>query len=157
MTRREIEVSGLEELQRRMDRFPGVYRRAVQKTMQAALLTIWEKVPPYPPKPPNSTYIRKGSAGRGGSLGSGISGGQQGQPDILEVKHGSRDTVGKFGTRLHYAQHVIGSRKGQQRPFFSQYWWTLPETVLGRAVGKIGRLFKVMAEELGKYLEGRGL
>lgn len=150
MAKRQLEVDD-HGLQQRFARFPRVYRGAVQKTMQASLLKIWELIPPYPPQPANSRYRRTGTLGR--TLGSGISGGRQGQPDIMEIKMGARNATGKFGTRLHYAPHVIGMRGKEQKPFFAQYWWTLPDTVLGKAVGPIARLFKVMVEELAGFLE----
>jgi len=59
----------------------------------------------------------------------------------------------KFGSRLGYAPDVIGEN---QDPFFSgRGWWTIVE-IAHRSRKKIERLFKIMAEEMARFLDGRG-
>jgi len=154
MSPKVMEVEGLDELIDRLQRTPQVYKQAEQKTMVASLTILWENVPPYPPAPATSRYVRTGTLGR--SLGSSMGGGATGQPQIFGIKMYSKGAVGSFGTRLKYAQYVIGSRHTQQIYPFSAYWWTI-DTIIGKAYGKILRAWKIMAEELAKFLEGRGL
>lgn len=149
----EVRITGLKELRRRFRRFPKVYRREVKATLNAGLGVLWENVPPYPPQPQGSTYKRTGTLGR--SLGSDMGGGKtQGQPDIFEVrKQGPNMDVGKFGTRTEYAPYVIGDKQQAQQ---NAHWWTI-STIADNAKGKILRLFKDMARDLARFLEGRGL
>lgn len=148
----DIEVKGLDELQRRFERWPGVFSRAMRKTTQAALFKVWERIPAYPPPPAKSTYDRTfllakslGTSGGGQQLGS--------KPDIFEVKQlGSGGHEGRFGTRLKYAPQVIGP--GQVSPF-TGYWWTLGGVARGSQEAVVG-LFRKMAEVLARWLDGQG-
>lgn len=146
-----LEVTGLEELSQRMKQWPNRFRAALEVTMNAALLTVWEKIPSYPPKPQDSTYIRTGTLGK--SLGGSFSGGKTGTtPDIYEIKSGSTNMIeASFGTRLDYAQVVIGE---QQRPY-NRHWWTMHKTVLRRIQQPINRIFNAMADEMTKWLDGK--
>lgn len=147
-----LEVEGLEELRLRFQGFPSAYYKAMSKTMVASLLVLWENVPSYPPAIPGGWYVRTGLLGR--SLGSGMEGGKHGPPDILEVKYGSRFSEGTFGSRVYYAPDVIGEN---QDPFFAgRGWWNIM-TIVNKAKGKIETLWKAMADELAKYLDGRSL
>lgn len=149
-----IEVRGLEEIINRMRGFPQQYSAAVNKTMQAVLLYIWSKVPGYPPASPNSSYIRTGTLGR--SLGSSIGGGRSGQPDIYQVVQNGGFSEARFGSRLQYAPRVIGDRDLEQAAVHQGRWWTIPQTLLFSVEAGIRDLFRVMAEELAAWLEGRG-
>ena len=153
-TKKIVEVEGMDELQARLSAFPGVYEKVEQKTLIAAVLTLHENVPPYPPQPIGAKYRRTGTLGR--TLGSSAMGGAGGTPDVLEIRVGSGGSQARFGTRLKYAPHVIGWRATQQAEYFKQYWWSM-DKILGKSVGKIRRLFQIMAEELAAFLEGRGL
>ncbi len=148
-----IEVKGLGELERRFRQYPGVFAREQKKAMDEALLHVWGSVPSYPSAPPNSTYVRTGTLGR--SLGVSMSGGKLGgQPDIYESKPlGSRGRMGRFGSRLGYAPHVIG--ESQTAPFVGR-WWTV-KAIVARARQGVVRAFDDMARDLAEYLEGKRL
>src|SRR3990167_3587775 len=148
-----IEVRGLEELRRRMRQYPQQFDIAANRTMEAALLALQEKVPPYPPQPSGTRYVRTGTLGR--SLGSGMMGGNVGRAQIFQVRKIGQGFEGRFGTALEYAPYVIGEQ-GMQSGFMSQYWWQL-SSVPGRAFNKIKSLFEAMANSLAKFLDGKGL
>lgn len=149
-----IEVRGLDEIHKRMQRFPKEYEQATNKTMEAALYAVQGEVPPYPPQPTGTRYRRTGMLGR--SLGVSFSGGRLGRSEIWQIrKLGGGYNEGRFGTSLNYAQYVIGDR-GQQSGFMSQYWWRL-EQVPGKAFNKVKELFEGMARALAQFLEGKGL
>ena len=150
-----IEIIGLTELRDRMARYPEQMDKAMELGFQRALLQVWESVFPYPPQPEGSRYIRKVSGGLGGSLGIGESGGQQGSPDIYEVKQTHGYTEARFGSRLGYAQYVIGDRATQQAGHM-RHWWTLPQDVFEAASPKIEATFQTIVDKLGKWLEGKG-
>jgi hypothetical protein len=59
---------------------------------------------------------------------------------------------GRFGSNLQYAPKVIGEGS-QQRPW-SEYWWSML-TIAEKSEPKIIKLFKVMADKLAQFLEGR--
>lgn len=147
-----LEVYGLEELAKRMEQWPTRFQKSLRSTLEAALLVVWENIPSYPPKPANSTYRRTGTLGR--SLGSSFSGGKSGQqPDIYETKdRGARMVEASFGTRLEYAPHVIG----ESQSAYNRHWWTLTKTVLQRIRQPIQRLFESMADEITRWLDGKG-
>ncbi len=149
-----IQVSGLKELLKRFKAYPIRYAKVIKLTTSTALFVLWENVKPYPAPPTGSTYRRTGQLGR--SLGVGMSGGKMGQPDIFKVtKLGATGFVGKFGSNLNYAPKVIGS-PGQQDPFFAQYWWRLVD-LAETSLEKITGLYQTAADELAKFLEGKGL
>jgi hypothetical protein len=149
-----IEIRGLEEITRKMERFPGKFLRMARTTMEAALLFIWSKVPSYPAPPAGSDYVRTGQLGR--SLGSSAGGGQTGEPDIYEVKSDGGYTSARFGTNLEYAQYVIGDREMEQASHMS-HWWTIPQTLRNITTMGIEKLFKAMAEEITAWLNAKGV
>lgn len=151
----KLDVEGLDEVIARMRAFPRQLKRAIHTTLEAALLVVWENVPPYPPAPPDSPYVRTGTLGR--SLGSGEGGGRSAsQPDIYEIRTEGDFEVGEFGTRLEYAPYVIGDRDEDQIEPFRSYWWTLPQTVANAARAKVTKLFQDMAQELADWLSRKG-
>jgi hypothetical protein len=148
-----ITVEGLDPIISRFKEHPRKVNKALRTTMEAALLTLWENVPPYPPQP-DTDYARTGTLGR--TLGVGQGGGLEGFPDIYEVKQHSSFWEASFGTRLEYAPYVIGDPQNEQASHMS-YWWTLPVTVVNRSLAKIQRLFIVMTAELARWLAKGGL
>jgi hypothetical protein len=145
-----IEVRGLSELITRMRAYPQQLSASLKATMDAAMLTVHENVPPYPAPPSDSTYVRTGTLGR--TLGSGVGGGKSGAPDIYEVRPMGSGFEGHFGTNLDYAPHVIGD---DTQAWMHYRWWQM-RTVADKAKVKIDRLFGMLAEKLAKFLEGRG-
>jgi hypothetical protein len=145
-----IEVRGLDEIMQRMRAFPRKLESAVRTTMDAALLTLWEKVPPYPDKPSPDSYDRTGTLGR--TLGSGMSGGIMGsKPDIYDVKKLGQSFEARFGTTKDYAPYVIGD--DDQAWMHRGRWWTM-KVIADRARDKVLRLFDLMGEKLAAFLEG---
>lgn len=143
-------IRGLKELRARMARYPEKLSAALKVTLDAAMLTLWEKVPPYPAPPEGSTYVRTGTLGR--SLGSGQDGGKGGaEPDIFDVKKFGGKWEGHFGTNLDYAPYVIGddTQAGQ-----NSHWWIIG-AVAERAVEKIDRLFASLEDKLAAFLDGK--
>ena len=146
-----VTYTGLEELQAKLAKFPGVFSRALMTTMEAVLYKVWEFVPPYPPPPPNSTYRRTGLLGR--SLGVSEGGHKMGKPGIFEVrKRGASAMSASFGTRLGYAPDVIGESQKSQ---FTGRWWTLGGVARMAEAATI-KLFENMARELAAYLSNEG-
>lgn len=149
----KIVIEGLDELSARFAQFPDAFQRVMHKTMEASLLHLWGSVPEYPEPPGTSTYTRTGTLGR--TLGSSEGGGRSGgKPDIYEVKQGPGYTEGEFGTNLSYAPYVIGDN--EQAWMHRGRWWTIA-TVAERAKDGIERLFQAAAEEMARWLDGRGL
>lgn len=144
-----ISVSGLDQIIKRMQAFPEKLDGNMQATMDATLLAVNEHVPAYPPAPPTSRYRRTGTLGR--TLGSSITGGAKGEPEIYTVQKMGETWEGRFGTNLSYAPYVIDENK--QTRIHQRRWWTLPQ-VAERAKAKIERLWQIMANDLAKYLEG---
>jgi hypothetical protein len=150
MTSPIIEIRGLNEILARMKAYPKKLADSVKVTMQAALLTLWENVPAYPPPPEDSTYVRTGTLGR--TLGSGEGGGKgSGQPDVYEVRELGSAWEGHFGTNLEYAPFVIGD---EEQAGHMQHWWKI-SVIKERAQEKIERLFATLGEKLAAFLEGK--
>ena len=146
-----VEVKGMKELIDSLDKYPEQVNAALEATTEAAMLALWESVPPYPEPPANSSYRRTATLGR--TLGSGVSGGKAGAPDIFEVHElGGGSFEGHFGTNLDYAPYVIG--ESEQAWMHKGRWWTI-KTVAERAQEKIERLFNLLADKLAKYLDGK--
>jgi hypothetical protein len=141
-----IIIEGLDELRDRMAQFPGKFQRVIAKTLEASLLKLWENVPPYPPAPASSEYVRTGTLGR--TLGAG---GQR--PDIYEVKQEGGFQVASFGTKLGYAPYVIGDN---EQAWMHQNRWFVLGDVLNKSVGAIEGLFNAAADEMAKWLDGKG-
>ena len=152
----KLVVEGLDELRQRFKHEARNYHRRVRKTLEASLLTVWENVPSYPPKPATSNYVRTGTLGR--SLGVSMYGQrtEPGADHYQEIKQGPQMDEATFGTRLYYAPYVVG--EGTQTETFRRIGWkTLDGWVLRRVRGKIENLFKIMAAEMIRYLDGKGL
>lgn len=147
-----VEYEGLDEIIERMQRFPRRWHDSLNKTLYAVLFKIWEYVPPYPPPPKTSRYIRTGTLGR--SLGSGFRGGRSGMaPGIFEKKIGSRFFSATFGTRLEYAPYVIGE---EQAKVHQGRWWTMAKLAKDATRPVLG-LFEAMMRGLARWLEGQNV
>lgn len=140
-------VEGLDELLQRLSAYPQKVKKALKTTMDYSLLSIAEAVPPYPAAPSTSTYVRTGTLGRTLTVG--------GESNIYEVHDNGDYLEGEFGTNLEYAPFVIGDPESEQAAHMS-YWWTLPVTVLNKALGKIQEGWQALADELADYLAGKG-
>lgn len=126
----QVTVDGLSEvvarLERRGDLAPGVMRQATER----AVLYVHGRVPPYPPPPPDSRYVRTGTLGR--SI-------------TTEVRDVGSATVGVIGTAVVYAPWVISAKevggRGPQAWMHRGRWWTLHE-VVERARDGIVRIYQ---------------
>lgn len=147
----EVKVEGLEEIRRKLARFPNKFAAAMRDTMLAALYKIWELVPPYPIAPAGvDDSGRTGTLGR--SLGVSEGGHRFGKPQIFEVKQLGAGTAanfqGEFGTRVQYAPKVIGD---DQRMPWASYWWNLRVVARG-AIEPVLKLFQAMVDEVVRWL-----
>lgn len=150
----KLEVTGLEELRDRFKRAPKKFNSALKKTLEAALLKIWEIVGNlgYPRPPQGSKYTRTGTLGR--TIGTSQFGGRSGsKPEIYKIEKFGNYQTGEFGTRLHYARYVIGEKQAWMHV---GRWWNIKQ-VAEKAKAPIEKLFNLMAEELARWLEGQGL
>lgn len=142
-----IEIKGLDEITRRMAQFPREMDAVNETTMQASLTVIHESIPAYPTV---DNPTRTGTLGR--TLGSGMQGGNMGTPDIYEVKKLGGGVEGRFGTKLEYADYVIG----ESQTWF-HYRWFLLKNIAKEAEGRIIKLWDTAAEKMAKFLDGKGL
>ena len=142
-----LHVEGLDELISRMQRYPGKVRKSLRTTLEYALLVLQESVPSYPSPPAGSTYQRTGTLGCTLTIGD--------EDNIYEIRDGGDYMAGEFGTNLEYAPFVIGDPESQQAAHM-KHWWTLPVTVVNRALGKITGGFQALADELADFLAGKG-
>ena len=145
----EIDDHGL---QKRMATFPQMLNKEMGDGMNRSLIILNENVPPYAPKRPNQKYVRTERLGR--SLGSGFSGGRLAFPDIFEVRKIGQGVEGRFGTRLFYAEKVIG--EGTQGDLFVGRWWTIKK-VADNSREKIIALWNGIMNRLAAFLDGKGM
>lgn len=111
-----------------------------QATVEATLFAF-SKIPPYPPPPPRSTYIRTGTLGRSFTQ---------------RVQSIGTDSVGIIGTRLVYAPDVvsnkpIGNRGGQAWYHRRTGWWTLQAVILGLR----SDIIKIYERVLNRTIKGK--
>lgn len=150
MAEYKVETHGLKEVVNKLQYFPKKLK-ALQKTgMDASMLVLWENVPPYPPPPGTSTYRRTGTLGR--SLGSSEGGGNAGgQPQIYQVKGlGSNTVEGRFGTKVSYAEYVIGENQAGHMG----HWWKL-SSILEKASEKIVAVWQEIVQTAVDWLNSR--
>lgn len=106
----EIKLVGLDEVLKRLDE--KKIKAAAKDGMTKGMLYVHENVPPYPPPPPASSYVRTGSLGRSINTRTLTSGG---------------DIQGIIGSNIEYAPFVIGHE--DQAPVHRGRWWTLYDVV----------------------------
>lgn len=148
-----VEIRGLREIISRMSAYPEKLRQQMKLGMNATLLILWEKVPPYPPPPPDSSYRRTGTLGR--TLGATMNGGKSGaKPSIYQTKKIGQGYEGRFGTNLGYAPYVIG--EGTQSSTHKGRWWTLKD-VAKAATEKMLKVWEGIGRNMARFLEGKGL
>ena len=145
----EIELHGLEETIEKMKESPRALRRLMKLGMENSLLALWENVPPYPRKPADSTYDRKGILGK--TLGVDMNGGKiSTKPDIYRVIDRSERFEGRFGTKLKYAPYVIGDV--EQARVHRERWWTMSK-IAENAKDKITQIWDRLVEEIAKRFD----
>jgi hypothetical protein len=117
----EIKITGLDKIYLLFADMPNKMRKFLRTGMEQSLLVLHENVPPYPPNPVSSKYIRTGMLGK--SLGSSEAGGKVGTPTVYSVKSNDVQTIGQFGTQLSYAKYVIDPDR--QAYMHKGRWWTM--------------------------------
>ena len=106
---------------------------AVQNATRESILYVHKSVPPYPPKRPGQTYIRRMAAGLGGSI-------------TTEVRGLGIESIGIIGTKIEYAPWVISEEKlpdgrGPQAWMHVGRWWTL-QGVVEKAQEKVTEIYE---------------
>lgn len=145
-----LEITGLDELQKRLEKWPGVFDSVMVKTLNAVLFTVWESIPSYPPQPEGSKYIRKGVGGLGGSFGVSEVGARLGRkPDIYAVSKTLGMYSGEIGSRIKYAKYVVGD----WQPRWNSHWWTLHGTVVKKAMDKVNKIMNIAAQEMADFVD----
>lgn len=117
----EIKITGLDKIYLLFADMPNKMRKFLRTGMEQSLLVLHENVPPYPPAPATSSYIRTGMLGK--SLGSSEAGGKAGTPTVYSIKSNDVQTIGQFGTQLSYAKYVIDPDR--QAYMHKGRWWTM--------------------------------
>ncbi len=149
-----LQIDGLFELSRRMQKFPDEWQYVTNTTAEASLMVIWEMAGKayYPPAPPNSRYRRTGTLGRtlGVSYRSNRRLGKR--ADIYEVGHQRGQITMTFGTRLEYAPYVIGDRQSRAN---AKHWKKLDPGVRDMAYPKILKIWEAMARQVAKWLDSK--
>jgi len=147
----EIEYTTIPpDLKERLIDFPVEYGKAMRVTMKAAMLTVHESTPAYPPERPGQTYIRTGTLGR--SLGVAQGGGVSGKPEIyIRKRIGRGNYEGHGGTLLGYAEYVIGERQAWMHV---GRWWTVV-TWGNLAAVKVLKLYRQTMQQLADFIEGK--
>lgn len=140
------------DLIRRMEQYPDVLDKEMRQAHNGALTALQREIPPYPPKPAGSTYIRTEKLGRG--LGSGFSGGQVGLPSIRNVrKLGQGVYESEIGSNTpHYNHYVIGERT--QAYMHKGRWWTVKDWGI-KAIDRVIGVFEAMTKRMASYLDGK--
>ena len=145
-----VSVSGLTELIGRMKSAPSKMVIYLNDAMNRSLEVLHKGVPPYPPERMGQKYIRTERLGQ--SLGSGFGGGATGRPDIYEVKMSGNAVEGSFGSRLGYADYVIGDNQAWMH---SGRWWRMIE-LLNKSTKAIESIWQAVGERVRAYLDGGG-
>lgn len=140
-----IEIKGIAELLRKFGAADEKVRDVLAEGMSDALVVIGENIPRYPPQRPGQKYKRTGRLGR--SMGSTMGGGKAGPADIESVEIGDKYVVGKYGSRLEYAQYVIGEET--QAWMHVGRWWT--ERKVAQKVEK--KVFAVFKNAARRFIE----
>jgi hypothetical protein len=147
----QMSVTGLKELIGRLHGAWSWAHNLFADAMGRSLDSLQENVPPYAPERAGQTYQRTERLGR--SLGSGFGGGaSSGKPDIFEVSISGNAVEGRFGTRVGYAEYVIG--EGTQAWMHAGRWWTVKK-IVNSAMKTISGIWSAVGERIGAYILGR--
>lgn len=135
------------DLFQRFERYPQRLDDELQAAMDKAMLHLQGSIPEYPAQNPATDYVRTGTLGRSIGLGGG-------KAEVHQVKRlGQGNYEGRIGTRVYYAQYVIGEGTQAEHVRRSAPWWTM-KTVAEAAQEGIVRIFEAMAEKLAGWLDG---
>ena len=130
------------DLRKRYRKYPKKLSDVMEVTTRFALTKIQSLVKPYPVY--RSSYRRTAQLGR--SLGSGV-----GKADIQTTKKlGQGRFEGRFGTKLDYAEHVIGEKQARHMG----HWWTI-KNLRDDSEPEVENVFKKAMDKLARWLEGQ--
>ena len=134
-------IKGLDSLNARLKGMTGAeIQKTLKQTTDRAIKYVHSQVPPYPPKPPNSTYTRRLL------LGKTIN---------TRVKEVGSEIQGVIGSPMEYSPWVISSEAvaevgaGPQAWMHRGRWWTLQE-VVNKALGEVKRIYSEMLRDMLK-------
>lgn len=131
----DIEIRGLDKLQRKFEALGKDLKPDMEKAMDRAMKYTHGEVPDYPAPPANSRYTRTHV------LGNSIT---------TEVRAVGNDVVGVIGTDVVYAPWVISTEAaggaGPQAYMHRGRWWTLQKVVEGARDGIIEIFEKAIAK-----------
>ncbi len=133
-----IKIDGLAEALRRFETIPAKVNSTMRSLMDKSMRVLWENVPPYPPKPEGSKYIRTGLLGK--SIGASGD-----KPTIYSITGAGADIRGAFGTKLSYAKYVIDPDR--QAYMHKGRWWTT-DTIKSNAEAKIAKIWDTFIKVL---------
>ena len=115
-----IDIKGDKEIIARWRAAPAKMKQLMTEGMWDALRAVQALIPPYPPKPTKSKYVRTGNLARG--IGTSMGGGAVGKPSIFEVKNSGGFIEGRMGSnKPEYNEFVIGENQAGHMG----HWWTV--------------------------------
>ena len=151
MPEETLEVEGLDDLKRFVNRFVStVYLAAAEAGMTAALMLLLSKIPPYPPPPAEGEWWRLATQKqknwfwwkvKEGTLDPdwGKRTGTLGRQFTYDVQRIGVDILGVFGTATPYAPWVVGPDRSEaitvggvqmwQAPIHAGRWWQFHKIV----------------------------
>lgn len=132
----EVEIRGLSQLVSKLDRMSGTLDDELIRTTTSVVAYVHSTVPPYPPPPAGSGYVRTGTLGREIST---------------DVRVLGSEIVGVIGSPTVYSPYVISDvevdGRGPQAWMHVGRWWTL-QGVVEKAKDGIIHLYERMIQRL---------
>lgn len=118
-----VNIIGADKLAKKIDKIVKTFPKASEKAMLDSVLYVHSQTPAYPPPPPMSKYTRTGTLGRSVTT---LQGKHADALSRIEPLNGGRGVQGYVGTKLTYADSVIGEH---QKRAFAGRWWRLVDVV----------------------------
>jgi hypothetical protein len=142
----DIEITGLDPLIRAMDAYPAVVGEELERTTEAALLSLVPDLSEYPSPPAGSTYPRSGNLGRGW-LGA--------VPEFTSMSSGFDAVMGNDLARSpdggSYGPYV---QDEEEQAEVHQGRWQTAQDVLQDHQREIEEYYDVAMERVARKLEG---
>jgi len=129
----EVEIKGLDPLQRKFNMFPRMLQKEIDSATKRASF-VAERAAQYPPPPPQSSYVRTGTLARGFSW---------------KVHTLGREVTGSVINPVSYAKWVRGTK--------TQAWmhvgrWKTMQQIVDESRGRLTTLFEKAMQNLAKFL-----
>lgn len=139
-----IRITGLNKLNKNMMGLQMSLRPTLESATLKAVLYAQSKVPPYPPQPEGSTYVRTHL------LGNSITAMAGSHPNALSrVEALGGEIRGVIGTNVEYAQYVIDR---DRQAAHMGYWWTLQDAIL-RARDGIVKIYEQAVDGIARRVK----